>query len=205
MGRVGLEAFQLARRIFLAGEKVDVGALATELAVDRTTLFRWVGNRDQLLEEVIRSLNVASWRRALSLVPGAGPARVAGVLSVWIEDVATAEFFRSYLRREGTRALRLLTTSDGLHQARVVDDIERLLVTDLEESEEAGTPWTPPMEVHDLAYVVCRIAESFVYSDLITGEEPEPRKAATAIGAILGLRLQSGSALDPCMFFAPRG
>lgn len=193
VGSVGTDAFHLARGWFLAGEKVDIKRLAAELSVDRTTLFRWVGNRDQLLEEIIRSLSMASWVRAIRAVPGVGPARVAGVISLWVEDISTAAFFRSYLRREGTRALRLLTTSEGLTQRRVIHDIEVLINADRAQSEDAGVPWSPLMDVPNLAYVLCRIAESFVYSDLITGEEPEPRKAAAAIGAILGLRLATAS------------
>lgn len=44
-----LRAFAKARAAFIAGTKIDMGGLAAELGVDRTSLFRWVGNRDALL------------------------------------------------------------------------------------------------------------------------------------------------------------
>lgn len=47
-----LRAFRAARRVVIAGERLDMGKLAARLGVDRTTLFRWVGNRDQLMAEV---------------------------------------------------------------------------------------------------------------------------------------------------------
>jgi hypothetical protein len=50
-----LNAFRLARRKFLAAERVDMSALAYELGVNRATLYRWVGSRDQLLVEIIWS------------------------------------------------------------------------------------------------------------------------------------------------------
>ena len=41
---------------WLDGRRVDMSALAEELGVNRVTLYRWVGSRDQLLVEVIWSL-----------------------------------------------------------------------------------------------------------------------------------------------------
>ena len=51
-----LDAFKLARRTWQDGERVDMSALARELGVNRVTLYRWVGSREQLLVEVIWSL-----------------------------------------------------------------------------------------------------------------------------------------------------
>src|SRR4051812_44601152 len=51
-----LDAFLLARRKFLAAERLDMSGLADELGVNRVTLYRWVGSREQLLVEVIWSL-----------------------------------------------------------------------------------------------------------------------------------------------------
>src|SRR5258708_13510475 len=51
-----LDAFTLARRRFLRGERVDMGGLSTGLGVNRATLYRWVGTREQLLVEILWSL-----------------------------------------------------------------------------------------------------------------------------------------------------
>src|SRR5947207_13651684 len=51
-----LDAFRLARRKFLAGERIDMGGLADELGVNRVTLYRWAGSRAQLLVEVVWSV-----------------------------------------------------------------------------------------------------------------------------------------------------
>ena len=47
------DAVLLARRRFLAAERIDMGAIAQELGVNRVTLYRWVGSRDRLLVEVL--------------------------------------------------------------------------------------------------------------------------------------------------------
>ena len=64
-----LDAFKLARRRFLAAERIDMSALADELQINRVTLYRWVGSRERLLVEVLWSLGHAAlerdaWRRA---------------------------------------------------------------------------------------------------------------------------------------------
>jgi hypothetical protein len=51
-----LDALRLARRRFLRGQRVDMGAIALELGVNRVTLYRWVGSRERLLVEVVWSL-----------------------------------------------------------------------------------------------------------------------------------------------------
>ena len=45
--------------------------------------------------------------------------------------------------------------------------------------------WEPAVEPADLAYVITRIAESFIYTDLITGEPPAPEKAEVTIATLL--------------------
>ena len=47
------DALRLARRKFLAAQRIDMTALASELGVNRVTLYRWVGSRDALMVEVL--------------------------------------------------------------------------------------------------------------------------------------------------------
>ncbi|AIJ21816.1 QsdR family transcriptional regulator [Amycolatopsis methanolica] len=175
------QALRAARRTFLAGERVDMGALAAELGVDRATLFRWVGNRDELLSEVIWSLCLPTWQGAVRGAEGTGVARVVSVFHAFSGAIIDAGFFRAYLRRERDRALRLLTTRAGVHQTRVIALFEGLL-----QAEEADSGLRLPLPVRDTAYVMTRIAESFIYADLIVGEEPDAAKAAAAVAALLG-------------------
>src|ERR1700712_4307668 len=69
-------AFRAARHRFIAGERLDMGALAAELGVDRTSLFRWVGNRDALLAEVLWSLAVSALNHVNGAVSSTGSAPV---------------------------------------------------------------------------------------------------------------------------------
>ena len=50
------DALALARARFLAGERVDVQAIARELGLARATMHRWFGTREVLLGEMLAAL-----------------------------------------------------------------------------------------------------------------------------------------------------
>ncbi|WP_033290371.1 QsdR family transcriptional regulator [Amycolatopsis jejuensis] len=169
-------AFRLARRRFVAGERIDMQVLAADLGVDRSTLFRWVGNRDKLVVDILISLTDPTLKLAVDKAAGSGGARIADVAGEYARTLVEADFFHTFVRREAERSLRLLTSRASPMQGYVVSWFERLL-----EEEQL----THPMALHDLAYLIVRIIESFVYADMIIGEEPDPDKVRAAIAALL--------------------
>jgi hypothetical protein len=173
-------ALRAARHRFIEGERIDMGVLAAELGVDRTSVFRWVGNRDALLAEVLWSLAVPTFDSADAAVDATGADRVEGVLTRFVADLIGADYFRAWITREPGRALRILTTrSSPVHQ-RFVAITETLLIEELTARRMAT-----PLPAHDLAYVLVRVAESFTYSDLIAGETPSAERAAAALALVL--------------------
>ena len=174
-------AFDAARETFLASRRIDMGALATSLGVDRTSLFRWVGNRDALLSEVLWSLAVPTLVQAEHTTAGTGGgARVAAILTRFVDDLITADYFRSFLRREPARALRLLTTKESQIQRRYVATADWLVRRELGE-----TPLGGAIASADLAYLLVRLSESFTYADLISGETPSSERAQVAFRLML--------------------
>ncbi|UOZ07869.1 QsdR family transcriptional regulator [Amycolatopsis sp. NBC_00348] len=175
-----LTAFDLARDWFLAGRRVDMGELAAALSISRATLHRRVGSRDQLLGEILWSLSSTSIARLWPSSVGRGAAGVADFVSGYVRFANDAPPFRDFLRREPERALRLLTTKASVCQQRTTAKLVELL--DLEVT--AGR-LVPPLPVPDLAYLLVRIGESFVYTDVITGDAPDASKAHAAVTALL--------------------
>ncbi|MGN7192244.1 QsdR family transcriptional regulator [Curtobacterium sp. MCBA15_004] len=175
-------AFRSARRTFIAGSRIDMGSLASSLGVDRTSLFRWVGNRDQLLSEILWSLAVptldAASRAATDLT---GAARIAAVLDHFTADLIEAPYFRTFLTREPARALRLLTTTDSDVQRRFVAVVTALV----QEEHDHGAFDPAPLTAEELARLLVRISESFTYADLISGDRPDPRRARTTFEYVL--------------------
>lgn len=155
-----------------------MGPLADELGVSRVTLNRWVGSRDKLLGEVNWSLAEISLRDARAQAGGSGADAVADTVEVFARAVLAADFMQAFLKRETDIALRILTTSHSDLQENVIGFIEQLL------REELNSP-PASLDFADLAYLVVRISESFIYVDMITGGQPDPAKIGHALRALL--------------------
>ncbi|MDX3190375.1 QsdR family transcriptional regulator [Streptomyces sp. MN03-5084-2B] len=173
-------AFDLARDWFLAGRRIDMGELAEALSISRATLHRRVGSRDLLLGEILWSLSSASIARLLPSCADRGAAGIADFVSGYVRIANDSPPFRDFLRREPERALRLLTTRASVCQRRTTAELSKLL-----DAEVAAGRLEPPVPVPDLAYLLVRIGESFVYTDVITGDAPDAEKAHAAVTALL--------------------
>ena len=183
-----LRAFREARHTFIAGSRIDMGALAASLGVDRTSLFRWVGNRDRLLSEVLWSLAVPTLEAAARDAARSGAARIVDVLSRFTADLIEAPYFRVFLTREPARALRLLTTTDSDVQRRLVTAISELIAAEA----AAGTFDPAPLSAEELARLLVRVSESFTYADLISGEQPDPGRARATFEYVLRPTARNG-------------
>ena len=176
-----LDAFRVARRWFVAGRRIEMQELAAELGVNRATLFRWVGGRDDLLGEILWSLAEPTLAAAVEASDGSGAGRITAAIGHFAARLDQADFLREFLRREPERALRILTTRAGTVQARLVAAIEKLL-----NDEAAQDNLRSRLPLRDLAYLIVRIVESFLYAEFITGEEPDIAMVESAVGALLG-------------------
>lgn len=174
-----LDAFELARKKWLAGQRIDIGDLAGELGVGRATLFRWVGSREQLYGEVLSSLFVATFERARRETGGRGD-RVGRLVHRLLHLLVESAPLRAFVRRDQEFALRVLMSRTSPVEHRCTAAVRGLL-----DAEVAAGRLRPAMAVEDLAYVVIRISESFLYRDVITGDEPNIDAAAKAIRLLL--------------------
>lgn len=170
----------MARRRFLAPGRVDVSAIAEELGVNRVTLYRWIGSRDQLLVEVLWSLTRQELDAAEAAEDGEGTQRIVGVICRFLDAVIQSPGMRRWLAEEGEHAMRLLTRHDTAFQPRLIAAIEELL------TEEAAVGRLDlPVNLHDLAYVIVRVIESYTYLDLITGEPANADRARPILRMLL--------------------
>jgi hypothetical protein len=178
-----LDAFRLARRKFQAGERVEVGSLASELSVSRVTLYRWVGTRQALLVEIIWSLTEPTLALEYERAPGAGGARIAHALTRFNHATLDHPGMHRFLQEEGEYAMRLLTSSAAGFQLRLIGAVEALL-----RNEADAGRLRVPVDLHDLAFVIVRLGESYVYTNYITGERPDPDRAQPILEFLLGAR-----------------
>ena len=175
------DALRLARRKFRAAERIDMTALADELGVNRVTLYRWVGSREQLLVEVVWTLARRTLEQAeAEVVAPPGAERIAGIVTRFLEIVIADRGMQRWLAEEGESAMRLLTRHDTDFQPRLIAAIEDLLRADA-----ATGRLDLPVDLHELAYVIVRLIESYTYLDLITGERPEAGRAEPILRMLL--------------------
>ena len=175
-----LDALRLARRRFLAAKRVEMSALAHELGVNRATLYRWVGSRDQLLVEVIWSLAERTLEDIDHDVGAKGAERLVQVITRFLEAVISNAGMQHWLADDGEHAMRLLTRHDTDFQPRLIDAVQELL----RQEADAGR-LDLPVDLHEIAYVIVRLIESYTYLDLITGERPEARRAEPILRMLL--------------------
>jgi AcrR family transcriptional regulator len=175
-----LDAFRLARRKFLAAERIDMSGLAEELGVNRVTLYRWVGSRNQLLVEVVWALARRTLEKVDEGVQATGGERIVQVIVRFLDAVICNEGMRRWLADEGESAMRLLTRHETDFQPRLIGAVHDLL------GEEAVAGRLElPVDLHELAYVIVRLIESYTYLDLITGERPEAQRAEPILRMLL--------------------
>jgi hypothetical protein len=180
-----LDLFQLARRNWLAGERVDVGALAGRLNIGRATAFRWVGSRDLLLGEILWSLCDALMSRAAAEQSGRGARRVAAICEASIRAIVGFAPLRRFVRQDPEYALRLLTSKLGPVQGRAIERMRELLQYEVDQGALSLS-----LPVDTLAYLVVRIGESFVYADVISDQRVDVADAALAVELLLSGRVE---------------
>ena len=175
-----LDALRLARRRWFAGERLDMGALARDLRIGRATLYSWVGSREQLLGEVIWSFAREGVRQARAAATGAGVDYIVDVVERFDRMNASFRPLRRFIEQDPELALRVLASKNGPVQARMIATCRDLLA-----EQVAAGAFTPALDLDTLAYLMIRIAESFLYSDVIAGSEPDVEKAVEAVRVLL--------------------
>jgi AcrR family transcriptional regulator len=174
--------FVAALHTYLEMRRLDMRALAAELGMGRSSLYRKVGTRDNLLGAVLWYLTRRSIVRAIEASNGLrGPARVVGVVHHFLHDVHSQAALRRLLQEEPEAALRILTSKRGVVQQRITRVVERLLA-----AEEAHADARLTLDRATLAYVIVRIGESFLYADVIADNQPDVDRAVEVVAQLLG-------------------
>jgi AcrR family transcriptional regulator len=116
--RVPAHIFAAAVDTFVAGRRLDMRSLARRIGVARATLYRRVGNREQLLDQVLwwraRRLLADQVRASADLT---GTDRLTAVTGGVLHAIAADRPVRMFLESDPETALRLLTgTRSTVHQ-----------------------------------------------------------------------------------------
>lgn len=181
-GRASREdALRLARRTFLAGERIDIRQLAAELGVNRVTMQRWVGTRDELIVEIVWPLTQATLEQEWAHVEALPGLRLPRLVSGYLRANLFQGPAQRFLVEENERAMRIFTMASYNYQPRLVAAVRGFL-----EQEVGSGRMTSRLSLDELAYITVRIAESFAYLPTITGGDPDPDGAERVLDVFLG-------------------
>ncbi|HYM55330.1 MAG TPA: QsdR family transcriptional regulator [Solirubrobacteraceae bacterium] len=176
------DVLALAADRFFAGERVDMQGIARELGLARATMHRWFGTREVLLGEMLAKL--AEDRLALirSQTSATGARGLLDCFDRFSRNLTATKGLGVWLGQEQERALRILTSSGGIVQPRVVAAIERLIDAEV----QAGT-YVPTLAPPTLAYTLVRLGESFIYNDAMFGIRGDTQRLREVDAALLGV------------------
>ena len=179
--QIPAEIFTAAVDMFAAGQRLDMRSLARRLGVARATLYRRVGNREQLLDELLwwqaRRMLVDQVLATASL---AGSERLVAMIGGVLGAIARDRPLRAFLESDPEAALRLLTgTRSTVHQG-MASTLEKLI-----DFERGRGRFDARLDTPTLAYAIVRISEGFLYADVIADRAPDIDRAVTVIEALL--------------------
>jgi AcrR family transcriptional regulator len=173
--------FAAAVDTFTAGQRLDMRSLARRVGVARATLYRRAGTREQLLDQVL-------WWRARRLLAGqirasahlTGADRLIAVIGGVLRAIGADRPVRMFLESDPETALRVLTGSASTVHQGMVAALENLI--DLERGRGA---FDASLDTPTLAFAIVRVADGFLYSDVIADHAPGIRRAVIVVEALL--------------------
>ncbi|NMD56139.1 MULTISPECIES: QsdR family transcriptional regulator [Tsukamurella] len=175
------EVIRLAAQWFREGRRVDLGQLAQASGIGRATLYRWFDGREHVVGEAIW-LGIA---QAIARVEAAEPVRDRAAFlrsfTRLAHEVRDYPPLAGFAADEPEFAMRVLQSGGSVVQERLIAWVEDWLA-DLAVPPSDGTHGVARA---DLAYAVVRLAESFLWSDMIIGTPPQPGKATAVVELLL--------------------
>jgi AcrR family transcriptional regulator len=168
---------------YLRGRRVDVQAIANELGLGRTTVYRWFGSREGLIGAVLNQAADGLLDAARAQTGGKGAAYLLDVFDRFNRSLADAPALRQFVEQEREVALRIITSSGGIAQPHNVARIVGLI----EDEVRAGN-YDPPVEPATLGYAIVRLAEAFLFNDAAAGMRGDVDRLREVEAAILGVK-----------------
>ncbi|SIR74707.1 QsdR family transcriptional regulator [Williamsia sterculiae] len=176
------QALDAATELYLAGRPLDMSALADRLGVGRATLYRHVGNREDLLAAVLATATEQTYRHAVRHARGTGVDRVLSVQEAMMRAVDRSRPLRVLTAREPLLFIRLALLPGAIQStaSRVCAEMLR--------DEQARSGLQLPMDPEPLAGAIVRISDVHLYAPLLGGDHAEIETALDLVAVLLGAR-----------------
>ena len=172
-------AIELAIEIFMKGERIDMGTLAARLGVGRTTLYRWVGDRERLIGEVLAILTERTWDLVIGERRRPGIEGGLETIRRFMEVTAAHPPLRTFAQTEPGPALRVLLAAEGPVAEALRRGSTRAMLAAIDE------PVDPEPE---LTEVLVQLGTALEWGPIVAGEEPAIDRAVGLMRTVLEAR-----------------
>ncbi|MGA5063704.1 QsdR family transcriptional regulator [Streptomyces exfoliatus] len=112
-------------------------------------------------------------------MPGQGGSRIAAIVETFTRGIIEADYVHTFVSREPKTTLRLMTTRAGVVRRRIVAKVQGAF----------RKRWTAGPSCRRWSSRTSPASSpasaTFVYADLISGDEPDATKPAAAVAALL--------------------
>lgn len=170
-------AVQYARRVFLHGERVDMRTLAAALDVGRSTLYRWVGDREALLAVILAELSAETWRTVSKGSVGGGVPGALADIRRFMQVTSGHGPLRQFAEQEPTVALRVLMAEQGQVNAALRAGVTACLTAH-------GVNGIDGIDARTVEIVV-QLGTALQWTPIVIGEPPAIDRAITLIQHLL--------------------
>jgi AcrR family transcriptional regulator len=170
----------VATRAYLGGQPLDMSAVATELGIGRSTLYRLVGNREDLLGTVLAEATERTFQRAASQATSPGGAElIMEVVERFMRAVIGAEPLRVLSHREPLLLIRLALLPGPVEQTA------GRLVGQMLQSEVAAGRLELSLPPAVFGEAIVRMCDAHLYAPLLGRTDPEIDTALDLVAALL--------------------
>lgn len=173
------DVIAIARRRFLEEQSFDVSAIAAEAGIGRTTLWRWFGNREALLGEVLGGLGIETLDAVVRRTRARGPERFVTIVERYFQVVTASEPLLALIQSDPAGTVGILMAPDGGVHPRLVDATEKFI----EEEVDRGA-FASKIDRRTLASLIVEIGMVHVWANFLTGEEPNIERAVEFVRSL---------------------
>jgi AcrR family transcriptional regulator len=167
-------ALHVARSIFVNGRRLDMESVCAAADIGRTTLYRWVGDRERLIGAVLAELTDETWRLAEDEAEADGLDRALDTIRRFMDMTATFPPLRRFAERESQLALRIMLSPHGPVNERLCAGVQRAFVR-----SNAGS-LSP--ETTD---ILVQLGTALEWTPIAIGEPPEIERAIKLMRSLL--------------------
>jgi len=157
-----------------------MSALANSLGVGRATLYRWVGNREDLLGAVLAEATERTYQRAIAQAAGSGTDLLLDVFERVMRSVVASAPLRALTQREPTVFIRLALMPGA------IESVSARVTTEVIAREQANGNLRVTTSPEVLGRALVRICDVHLYAPLLGGDEPEIETALDLVALLLG-------------------